>query len=124
YHHLFSLLQLLLTAPTLPSLLYFSAPLGCLHSVPTRRSSDLSTSSSTRRASSPSPASPTTTRSSWLSTSIRKPARTICWSSTRTDRKSTRLNSSHVKISYAVFCVKKKRKFLEQSILLVPANTG
>src|SRR5690606_41098030 len=25
-----------------------------------------------------------------------------------TDRKSTRLNSSHVKISYAVFCVKKK----------------
>src|SRR5690606_42038915 len=26
----------------------------------------------------------------------------------RTDRKSTRLNSSHVKISYAVFCLKKK----------------
>src|SRR5690606_5778432 len=26
-----------------------------------------------------------------------------------TDRKSTRLNSSHVKISYAVFCLKKKR---------------
>src|SRR5690606_41457364 len=25
-----------------------------------------------------------------------------------TDRKSTRLNSSHVKISYAVFCLKKK----------------
>src|SRR5690606_40812075 len=25
------------------------------------------------------------------------------------DRKSTRLNSSHVKISYAVFCLKKKR---------------
>src|SRR5690606_41541686 len=28
----------------------------------------------------------------------------------RTDRKSTRLNSSHVKISYAVFCLKKKKK--------------
>src|SRR5207302_9425456 len=28
----------------------------------------------------------------------------------REDRKSTRLNSSHVKISYAVFCLKKKRK--------------
>src|SRR5690606_42065307 len=28
----------------------------------------------------------------------------------RLDRKSTRLNSSHVKISYAVFCLKKKRK--------------
>src|SRR5207249_4419965 len=27
-----------------------------------------------------------------------------------TDRKSTRLNSSHVSISYAVFCVKKKKK--------------
>src|SRR5690606_41171163 len=27
----------------------------------------------------------------------------------RSDRKSTRLNSSHVKISYAVFCLKKKK---------------
>src|SRR5690625_7051795 len=27
------------------------------------------------------------------------------------DRKSTRLNSSHVAISYAVFCLKKKRLF-------------
>src|SRR5688572_31897137 len=29
---------------------------------------------------------------------------------TRTDRKSTRLNSSHSQISYAVFCLKKKKK--------------
>src|SRR5215813_15080789 len=28
----------------------------------------------------------------------------------RPDRKSTRLNSSHVRISYAVFCLKKKKK--------------
>src|SRR5256885_10401853 len=28
----------------------------------------------------------------------------------RTDRKSTRLNSSHLVISYAVFCLKKKKK--------------
>src|SRR5690554_7630819 len=28
------------------------------------------------------------------------------------DRKSTRLNSSHVRISYAVFCLKKKKKKL------------
>src|SRR6266511_5587744 len=28
----------------------------------------------------------------------------------RRDRKSTRLNSSHVKISYAVFCLKQKKK--------------
>src|SRR2546430_8677173 len=29
---------------------------------------------------------------------------------TRLDRKSTRLNSSHSQISYAVFCLKKKKK--------------
>src|SRR5437867_7646098 len=29
---------------------------------------------------------------------------------TRSDRKSTRLNSSHRTISYAVFCLKKKKK--------------
>src|SRR5690606_4872991 len=29
------------------------------------------------------------------------------------DRKSTRLNSSHVKISYAVFCLKKKKKIIK-----------
>src|SRR5690625_6881131 len=29
----------------------------------------------------------------------------VCWG----DRKSTRLNSSHVAISYAVFCLKKKK---------------
>src|SRR5436309_11640113 len=31
------------------------------------------------------------------------------------DRKSTRLNSSHVKISYAVFCLKKKNINIRQS---------
>src|SRR2546430_12615139 len=35
---------------------------------------------------------------------------TICWSSCARDRKSTRLNSSHSQISYAVFCLKKKKK--------------
>src|SRR5699024_11731369 len=30
------------------------------------------------------------------------------------DRKSTRLNSSHVSISYAVFCLKKKKKMLNK----------
>src|SRR5437667_7118779 len=30
--------------------------------------------------------------------------------STTLDRKSTRLNSSHITISYAVFCLKKKKK--------------
>src|SRR5690554_7773304 len=31
------------------------------------------------------------------------------------DRKSTRLNSSHVRISYAVFCLKKKKKQTEKN---------
>src|SRR5690625_6419525 len=34
----------------------------------------------------------------------------ICSNIVNRDRKSTRLNSSHVAISYAVFCLKKKKK--------------
>src|SRR6266403_2943912 len=33
------------------------------------------------------------------------------------DRKSTRLNSSHVEISYAVFCLKKKKKTKIQHLI-------
>src|SRR5205809_3079952 len=36
------------------------------------------------------------------------PLRQICQRGTHEDRKSTRLNSSHGYISYAVFCLKKK----------------
>src|SRR5437868_11409682 len=36
----------------------------------------------------------------------------------RTDRKSTRLNSSHVSISYAVFCLKKKNKILTKYLII------
>src|SRR5437868_13177338 len=32
------------------------------------------------------------------------------------DRKSTRLNSSHVSISYAVFCLKKKNTYLQTNL--------
>src|SRR5438270_329108 len=35
---------------------------------------------------------------------------TILFSIVKIDRKSTRLNSSHSQISYAVFCLKKKKK--------------
>src|SRR3712207_8511653 len=35
------------------------------------------------------------------------------------DRKSTRLNSSHANISYAVFCLKKKKKTHTQDIHLL-----
>src|SRR5690606_41112083 len=36
------------------------------------------------------------------------------------DRKSTRLNSSHVKISYAVFCLKKK-KIIQYCVRVMPS---
>src|SRR5690349_24131162 len=35
------------------------------------------------------------------------------------DRKSTRLNSSHVEISYAVFCLKKKNNQKKQLIITI-----
>src|SRR5436305_3988168 len=46
----------------------------------------------------------------WLSWLIRGSLEHV-GSDSEEDRKSTRLNSSHVRISYAVFCLKKKNKF-------------
>src|SRR3712207_7228385 len=43
----------------------------------------------------------------WLTRMRRAPLLVVPLSS---DRKSTRLNSSHANISYAVFCLKKKKK--------------
>src|SRR2546427_6406263 len=40
------------------------------------------------------------------------------------DRKSTRLNSSHSQISYAVFCLKKKKKQQVNSIVNKPDVTA
>src|SRR2546422_3005217 len=74
---------------------------------PTRRSSDLIVSTDGHELSLPggdlpagfdAPPEPL-----WLGTLRGTP----CWV---TDRKSTRLNSSHGYISYAVFCLKKKKK--------------
>src|SRR5256885_5482979 len=48
-------------------------------------------------------------------------ARPACggeWGSRR-DRKSTRLNSSHLVISYAVFCLKKKKKSTDRASCLL-----
>src|SRR5438874_9154479 len=70
-------------------------------------------------------------RKSWLRSSLS--ARPSVSSSTRwpashpalgrrmrpPDRKSTRLNSSHVEISYAVFCLKKKKEREWQSNLFI-----
>src|SRR5688500_20186854 len=68
-----------------------------LHSFPTRRSSDLADSGITRPCEPPG-----------------VPLRQLTHVSPKRldkdgDRKSTRLNSSHLVISYAVFCLKKKK---------------
>src|SRR5947209_15457849 len=74
-----------------------------LHSFPTRRSSDLPSRSL------PPPVSHVASHqrappSRWRTRS------TSCAATKRSaDRKSTRLNSSHANISYAVFCLKKKK---------------
>src|SRR6266478_4276163 len=44
-----------------------------------------------------------------LPQSSRLSGKTVCDAETGQDRKSTRLNSSHSQISYAVFCLKKKK---------------
>src|SRR6266498_4452810 len=40
----------------------------------------------------------------------------------RRDRKSTRLNSSHVRISYAVFCLKKKKELRRRWVHCEPGT--
>src|SRR5262245_63039377 len=47
--------------------------------------------------------------------SCRNSTRTRPSAGTSGDRKSTRLNSSHLGISYAVFCLKKKKKALKKN---------
>src|SRR5690606_40509001 len=84
-----------------------------LHSFPTRRSSDLNARSRQdgpvtaaglgrvgRRRGIAAPQTRNETRLDHADADIYREG----------DRKSTRLNSSHVKISYAVFCLKKKMK--------------
>src|SRR3712207_7219412 len=44
-------------------------------------------------------------------------------SSATSDRKSTRLNSSHANISYAVFCLKKKKTEITQPHITITLNT-
>src|SRR5688500_19234096 len=62
-----------------------------------------------------SPRTPNRATGRWTTSDSARPSRgstptASCWpgAGTRTDRKSTRLNSSHLVISYAVFCLKKK----------------
>src|SRR5437870_8390909 len=74
-----------------------------LHSFPTRRSSDLAAHR---------PGSPPAPRPTW------PPAHSRCSHPSGPDRKSTRLNSSHVAISYAVCCLKKQKEHCVHHVTL------
>src|SRR5438874_9317504 len=89
------------------SFLTGSASLPSLHSFPTRRSSDLSPSRRRRQSRNTSiTRCPSRVHRRILPQLPAPPGYRSLWEDT--DRKSTRLNSSHVEISYAVFCLKKK----------------
>src|SRR5690349_24374896 len=49
-------------------------------------------------------------------TDVGSTKRAVCGAARGLDRKSTRLNSSHVEISYAVFCLKKKIGFISHIV--------
>src|SRR3712207_6942363 len=51
---------------------------------------------------------------------LRLTARHADWWNVSSDRKSTRLNSSHANISYAVFCLKKQKLILSPIPLHAP----
>src|SRR5207253_10660031 len=102
---------LLALHPLLHLLLPFLSPCPrphrALHSFPTRRSSDLVSPGTGGIVAVPAGAS---------IIDIVKTLRALNASSVLTiDRKSTRLNSSHVAISYAVFCLKKKKEKKENT---------
>src|SRR2546421_4285979 len=61
----------------------------------------------------------TSTRQSFVSliSQPHSPHRGAIGTNEALDRKSTRLNSSHDQISYAVFCLKKKKKYNRNLIL-------
>src|SRR5690349_22005732 len=80
-----------------------------LHSFPTRRSSDLIELVDLAREIEKADETIGLVVSGKLDT-IREQMRALQEQARRLDRKSTRLNSSHVEISYAVFCLKKKRR--------------
>src|SRR5207249_9119486 len=107
------------TAPSFLSLCsfffsYYAHP-PALHSFPTRRSSDLSTAEAEYVAHQQEPGVPIRLLPLDLPFLMgrfvdRLKPHVLILIETELDRKSTRLNSSHVSISYAVFCLKKKKK--------------
>src|SRR5205814_5665372 len=110
-------------AQTLLYLLFFSLS-GThpdLHSFPTLRSSDLASLLPPWALVSSYPSSGTY----MLPRTFRAAHGHGRWVTHTRDRKSTRLNSSHLGISYAVFCLKKKTELLETNVhKTVPTPTS
>src|SRR5439155_26960197 len=99
---------LILPRPPTPTLLPYTT---LFRSGPTRGRSFIALSPSPSRVVTPRPACP----------ADRPCHARSAGQAGRGDRKSTRLNSSHVAISYAVFCLKKKKK--RSPAVLYPSYT-
>src|SRR5437762_11110617 len=112
-----------MTGADLPSASCLPHPRCALHSFPTRRSSDLTGRDdyehSNHRVSTP-PHPPCHTA---VQSGRRRDGDASRFVETYRDRKSTRLNSSHRCISYAVFCLKKKKQPTEHQGLHPDAVT-
>src|SRR5205814_7174287 len=120
YHHSITHLtsrlpSLLLTPPSHPPI----SPLSLHDALPISNRAASASWSSRRCARTPR-------RATWRSACR---SRVVGFSRTSSkDRKSTRLNSSHLGISYAVFCLKKKKKkeintICKSIIIILPAST-
>src|SRR5690606_41727182 len=98
---------------------------GChrdLHSFPTRRSSDLQTLEFLEVVAVQRFGTADVERNAVLDhgVTLQDLIEVVQWlAAVDQDRKSTRLNSSHVKISYAVFCLKKKKQLKDTTSTLV-----
>src|SRR5690606_40933157 len=88
---------------TVPLVYYSSGGHRELHSFPTRRSSDLTGA-----------LTPARFKHTDAVFNVGLAVAAVQVAAPGVDRKSTRLNSSHVKISYAVFCLKKKNTRLSR----------
>src|SRR5688500_20135504 len=105
---------MLVFVPPLPPHYFFFflsrfSPPQALHSFPTRRSSDLDAARARRRrAPGPPGRRPAVPRPRDGAAAAHR-RRAGAQPRGQADRKSTRLNSSHLVISYAVFCLKKKK---------------